>query len=265
MTVYLELTKQFNAGRLRAVLSSGQAVVLHRLAVMSKDGDWILREEKEALDHVLAVLAVHKAKYRFGAPLDTRWMAGGWSAHFEFQEGGLRIRTDFVARPPRVTSADLAAMWSVMEGRDPPFVGVRLLADLKKTNREKDYAVIGELARLLTDPSERLLYSRSARDLIRMTAEDPSLAAALVPERPLLSRIGEGKERLEECLDAERRTLMRENEQRLEAYLTAAQRWSSAWPGVSHRISGMALPEAHRIVVEEARTKLPESVLPKPS
>ena len=102
MTVYLDLTRQFNAGRLRAVLSSGQAVVLHRLAVMSKDGDWILREEKEALDHVLAVLASRKARYRFGAPLDTRWMAGGWSSHFEFQENGLRIRTDFVTRPPRV-------------------------------------------------------------------------------------------------------------------------------------------------------------------
>jgi len=34
-------------GRLRAILASGQAVVLYRLAIMSKDGDWILREETE--------------------------------------------------------------------------------------------------------------------------------------------------------------------------------------------------------------------------
>ncbi len=33
---YVELTTAFNRGRLRAVLSSGQAVVMHRLAVMSK-------------------------------------------------------------------------------------------------------------------------------------------------------------------------------------------------------------------------------------
>jgi len=39
MSVYLALTCEFNEGALRAILSSGQAVVLHRLAVMSKDGD----------------------------------------------------------------------------------------------------------------------------------------------------------------------------------------------------------------------------------
>jgi len=43
--IYLDLTRQFNHGRLRAVLAGGQAMVLHRLAIMSKDGDWILRED----------------------------------------------------------------------------------------------------------------------------------------------------------------------------------------------------------------------------
>jgi hypothetical protein len=47
MNPYLDLTREFNAGRLRAVIASGQAVVLHRLAIMSKDGDWILLEDPE--------------------------------------------------------------------------------------------------------------------------------------------------------------------------------------------------------------------------
>ncbi|MEI8138991.1 MAG: hypothetical protein WCI03_03895 [bacterium] len=47
--IYQELTQAFNAGRLRAILSSGQAVVMHRLAVMSKDGDWILGETPAVL------------------------------------------------------------------------------------------------------------------------------------------------------------------------------------------------------------------------
>jgi hypothetical protein len=98
--IYLDLTREFNAGRLRAIISSGQAAVLHRLAVMSKDGDWILQEDDEALDHVLRTLARHGARYRFGAPLDRRWLAGGWSAHFEFNQAGLRVRADFVTRPP---------------------------------------------------------------------------------------------------------------------------------------------------------------------
>jgi len=45
MNIYVDLTNQFNDGRLRAILSSGQAVVLHRLAIMSKDGDWIVRRK----------------------------------------------------------------------------------------------------------------------------------------------------------------------------------------------------------------------------
>ena len=70
-------TSAFNAGRSRAIISSGQAVVLHRLAVMSKDGDWLLREDEEALAFILTVLADRDATYRFGAPLDLRWMRGG--------------------------------------------------------------------------------------------------------------------------------------------------------------------------------------------
>jgi hypothetical protein len=68
----VKLTHEFNEGRLRAILASGQAVVLYRLAIMSKDGDWILREEPEALAHVLETLARHGARYRYGAPLDLR-------------------------------------------------------------------------------------------------------------------------------------------------------------------------------------------------
>ena len=72
VSIYLELTHAFNSGGMRAILSSGQAVVLHRLAVMSKDGDWILRETPEALDAVRGVLDYRHARYRFGAPLDVR-------------------------------------------------------------------------------------------------------------------------------------------------------------------------------------------------
>lgn len=54
---------------------------------------------------------------------------------------------------------------------DVPFVGAADLCELKKTNREKDYAVIGELARLIPDRRQQLLLSRSARDLIRVARE----------------------------------------------------------------------------------------------
>ncbi len=135
MNIYLELTQQFNRGRLRAVLAGGQAVVLHRLAIMSKDGDWILREDEEAAAHVLGVLEACGARYRFGAPLDPRWLAGGWSSHLEFRSETLRVRTDFVTRPPRLDARALERLWEGQTDTETPRAAPRELAEMKKTNR----------------------------------------------------------------------------------------------------------------------------------
>ncbi|MBI2829307.1 MAG: hypothetical protein HYX77_08570 [Acidobacteria bacterium] len=62
--VYFELTRELNRLAPVAALSSGQAVVYYRLAIMSKDGDWIVREEPEACEHILAVLVQRDARYR---------------------------------------------------------------------------------------------------------------------------------------------------------------------------------------------------------
>ena len=61
---YLELTEELNRGRRRALLSSGQAEVVHRLAIMSTDGDWLLREDAEAVTHALEVLSRRGAQPR---------------------------------------------------------------------------------------------------------------------------------------------------------------------------------------------------------
>ena len=257
---YLELTEAFNRGRRRALVSSGQAVVLHRLAIMSKDGDWVLREDEEATAHVLDVLAHRGARYRFGAPLDVRWLAGGWSAHFEHWRDGLRLRTDFVTRPPRLAPDALDRLWHAADATGSDVVPVEPLVLMKMTMREKDYAVIGELARLLDDPRSQVLFSRSSRDLMRLEADHPGLLAALAPRRPLLAVVGEGRDALEEALDRERRTLMRADEARLALYRAAAVAWAAAWPAVSREIAELPLPEAHRIVVGRAEGVLPYAV-----
>jgi hypothetical protein len=260
MTVYLDLTREFNSGRLRAVLSGGQAVVLHRLAIMSKDGDWVVREDQEALAHVLGVLSRGGARYRYGAPLDVRWMGGGWSSHFQWQQDDLRVRADFCTRPARLTPAELEGMWEEQVGRDPPFLGARLLAETKKTNREKDYIVIGELARLMPDARDRLLYSRSAGDLLELARQYPRLVKELLAHRPLLARVADGREALEIALDAERRALIHANERRLGRYLEAARSWSEAWPAIAHQIRDLRLHEAHRHIVRRAEALLPTTV-----
>jgi hypothetical protein len=254
---YLELTEEFNRGRLRALLSSGQAVVVHRLAIMSKDGDWILREDAEAVGHILEVLSFHGARYRFGVPLDLRWLAGGWSAHFEFRREALRLRTDFVTRPPRIAAYQLARMWEEAEATGNEVVRPEPLAAMKLTNREKDYAVVGELARMMTDPRSQLLYSRSSRDLIELAQEHPAALAEMISERPLLAYVAEGREVLEEALDSERRALIHANEERLARYQAAAEAWAELWPDVQRQTASLPLLDAHRLVTERAEGVLP--------
>jgi hypothetical protein len=260
MNIYVDLTNQFNDGRLRAILSSGQAVVLHRLAIMSKDGDWIVREEVEALTWILQVLQSHGARYRFGAPLDARWLAGGWSSHFEFTKDNLRVRTDFVSRPPRIDEKRLSTIWLEQENRRPPFVNRADLAELKKTNREKDYAIIGELARKMEKREDRVRYGRSARDILDIYKDAPTLVLGILLKRGIEESALANIETLETALDAERRRLMHTNERRLERYSAAAQRWAESWKEVEKETVGRSLMEAHKIIRKRAAGVLPFTI-----
>lgn len=258
MSIYTELTRQFNEGETRAILAGGQAVVMHGLAMMSKDGDWVIRETGDACHHILNVLAQYGATYRFGAPLDIRWLAGGWSAHLEFMLEDIRVRTDFVTRPPRLDAKALARLWPEAASEAVAFAPAAELAEMKKTLREKDYAVIGELARVLDDVEEQLLYSRSARDIIDLNAKHPDIVEKLAEHRAVLKCAGSGRDALEEALDRERRQLMRADENRLNAYKSAASEWADEWPAIQRMIAGLPLLQAHSIVVQRATELLPQ-------
>ncbi len=258
--IYIELTRKFNSGKIRAIISSGQAVVLYKVSVMSKDGDWILREEKEALSHILSVLSDYGAVYRFGAPLDIRWMRFGWSSHFEFMHENVRIRTDFCTRPPRISATDLESIWVNQKESDIPLIGLRPLIELKKTNRERDYAVIGELSRLISDEREQLLVSRSARDILRIAEQFPDAFQNAQTIRPCLVAANQGREALEIELDAERRHLMKANEERLQNYMQAASIWRKEWRTVKKEVDGCPLAKAHQHICKKAEDLLPMNI-----
>jgi hypothetical protein len=134
------------------------------------------------------------------------------------------------------------------------------LANMKRTNREKDYAVIGELARKMPDVDNRLLHSRSARDLIQLAEQYPDCVRRLMEKRPTLMAIDRGREALETALDAERRQLIRANEERLAKYMDAAKPWAAIWPALSRQMEGLTLSEAHRLMVQRAEPLLPFQV-----
>lgn len=152
---------------------------------------------------------------------------------------------------------DRVRLWTEAESGHREVVGLEALARLKMTRREKDYAVIGELARRMGDPVSQLLFSRSSRDLLQIAQEHQDALAATLPRRPLLARVGDGRAALEEALDRERRELMRADEERLRCYAAAAEGWASLWPEVTRKVAGLPLPEAHRIMSARAEAVLP--------
>lgn len=149
-------------------------------------------------------------------------------------------------------------MWQAQENAEIPFVGMRDLVLMKMTQREKDYPIIGELARRLPEVPDQLRFSRSARDLLQIARQFRQEAERVVELRPLISLAIDGEtERLAEALDAERRQLMRADEERLFRYQDAAQAWAAAWPDVEERAAGLPLESAHAIVCAEAESRLP--------
>ena len=246
--VYFALTEEFNRSGRIAVLGSGQAVVWHRLAIMSKDGDWILRETEAACARALSVLGERGARYRLGAPLDVDWLAGGWSSHFEFfDQRRRRMRCDFFSRPPRLSSEEVEALFT--DPGQPPVVGLDALVRMKQSQRAKDYAVIGELARRL--PAERELALTTDPDRILALAplhpgsERPAARAARTGDR--LAVVRAVAEEVDE--------LQRRDRDRLAAYEKAAEPYLAAVARLDR--DDLALPGGHRRLLDLAARLLP--------
>jgi len=252
--LYFELTREFNQLGPAAVLSSGQAVVYYRLAIMSKDGDWIVRETDGACAHLRSVLSKYGARHRPSAPLDARWLSGGWSSHFEFLDPRQRrIRCDFVSRPPRVSAESLSAMFRDSTASQTLLVVDRdVLIRLKQTARAKDYAVIGELARQLP-PDQEIQWTTDVDRVLELAtltdraASRPSVQAA---------RNGMGRGAVVAALALELDALQQSDRDRLVRYQQAAEAYLHEFR--ESALGRLPLEQAHEVACRLAEALLPQ-------
>jgi hypothetical protein len=255
--IYFELTEAFNATGPTVALASGQAVVYYRIAIMSKDGDWIIRETREACAIVFDELEARGARYRPAAPLDVRWLAGGWSSHFEFFDARQRrVRCDFVSRPPRVSQAAIDALF-VRTGKPPALnvVDRAALIALKQTQRAKDYSVIGELATQLP-PEEEIEVTTDPDRIVALaptfgqTSSRAAVRAALAPDMNRRAVVVALAEEIDAMQQADRRHVT--------AYEAAAQPYLEACRTLN--VSTLGLREAHARMLQIAERLLPQTV-----
>ena len=252
--IYFELTEAFNKDEPTVALASGQAVVFYRIAIMSKDGDWVIRESPDACERVLLELERRGARYRIGAPLDVRWLAGGWSSHFEFFDASRRrVRCDFVSRPPRASPASIELLFSSARSRllavDP-----ESLILMKQTQRAKDYAVIGELAALL--PQTREIELSTDPDRILTLAPVVGTSSTRPAVRAALS--GAGRRAVVSALAEETDELQQRDAARLALYEEAAKPYIAACRAAP--FGDLPLREAHARLCEIAERWLPRTI-----
>ena len=143
-----------NSHKVNYILISGQAAVLYGAATFSEDIDIWVSPEIENWNKFLGVLKKFKAKiYKLTPPLTEEHIRKGHGFHFEFPEDNRKMTwfLDVMGVVPRIKSFS-KALESVNFYKTPwgtiPVIGLRDLAELKKTRRLQDYAIISNLARI---------------------------------------------------------------------------------------------------------------------
>jgi hypothetical protein len=220
------------------------------VTLASKDGDFILREEPAACARVLEVLGQRGACYRPGAPLDVRWLAGGWSSHFEFADDKQRrVRCDFFSRPPRIARE---AIDRIFASADDPLLVIDLesLIRMKRTQRAKDYAVIGELAAGLPPEREILLTT----DPDRLLQLAPRYGGGIA-RPPVRAAVTGDRDAVVVALAREQDRQQRADRARLEAYAAAGETYLGAFNRMP--AADRTLPASHARATALAERLLP--------
>ncbi len=251
---YLELVRRAQARGIRCAITSGMACVAFEVADSTKDCDLLC--DPEMADKFVALLSESPlgdspCQYRgnISPPLDARWLKGGWTSHFEWP--GTDGYLDVFGIAPRARSS-----W--LEGTTPIYAHPHVVADMKRTGRDKDWPFLTALGVKLVesgDPRGWLhIYDEDRMGELRV--KHPEIPTAIIESRPLLQMLLDRNVALAAALRLERTFWMelsklrvREYEHLLPPYLVAVRKASAG--------RTMSLLEDHQLRVACAERHLP--------
>jgi hypothetical protein len=251
---YLDLVRGAQARGIRCAITSGMACVAFEIAESTKDCDLLC--DPEMADNFLGLLAESPlgdspCRYRgnISPPLDGRWLKGGWTSHFEWP--GTDAFLDVFGIAPRARSS-----W--LEGSPAIYAHPHVVADMKRTGRDKDWPFLTGLGIKLVEGGDPRgwLHIYDEDRMADLLVEHPEIPPAILESRPLLRILTNGVPGLAVALRLERTFWMelsklrvREYEKPLRPYL-AAVRTASAGKRLS-------LLEDHQLRVACAEDHLP--------
>jgi hypothetical protein len=166
-------------------ITSGMACVHYGVAATTKDCDVLctpgMSDEFRNLiaETTLRGLLPH---YRgnISPPLDERWMRGGWTAHFTWKTRPDEACLGVFGNAPRSSSAWERQLAGI-------YARPNVVAEMKRTNREKDWAFATSLGGQMLDAGDPngWLHLHDA-DVLRLCARQGGPPAHLMTLRPLL-------------------------------------------------------------------------------
>lgn len=197
----------------------GQACVFYGAAQFSKDVDFLLLASEENFTGLRSALRELGAERIAVPPFDPAALARGHAVHFRCPSGETKgLRIDVMTRlrdlPPFEVLWERRTTITVEGGAEISLLSVEDLVSAKKTQRDKDWPMIGALVEghyMATggEPNgERarfwLLESRTPERLLELVQRFPAEKEQLVIRRPLLAlAVASDLPRLREALDAE--------------------------------------------------------------
>jgi hypothetical protein len=197
----------------------GQACVFYGAAQFSKDVDFLLLASEENFTGLRSALRELGAERIAVPPFDPAALARGHAVHFRCPSGETKgLRIDVMTRlrdlPPFEVLWERRTTITVEGGAEISLLSVEDLVSAKKTQRDKDWPMIGALVEghyMATggEPNRErarfwLLESRTPERLLELVQRFPAEKEQLVIRRPLLAlAVASDLPRLREALDAE--------------------------------------------------------------
>jgi hypothetical protein len=246
-------------GELRAAgipfaITSGQACVYYGIQQTTKDSDWIV--DLSGIDVLRQVLAGWdkrnpcQAEYRSicGAPLDPKYLRCGWTSHLAIVERTAEVEhhVDIFGKPPRVQRLEA-------DPGDVEIASRHVVAQMKKTDRDKDWPVVFSLGRQMLERGDwrGVLHVQDTDMLADAWAEvPPENRSELTRQRPLLALIERSPQRLRRAIAVERALWVAVNQARYGSYQRAWKQFFRRWrsePGMQWPLAA-PFHQQHQVV-----------------
>ena len=182
---YEDLVRKLRDRGVICAITSGLACVHYGVAETTQDCDLLCHPG--SFDELLNLLSATRVgdmacRYRgnISPPLDARWHQGGWTSHFEWLAGAHAVTLDVFGHALRES-----APW----GQEVLglYAGPQTVAEMKRTNRDKDWAFITALGeRMIEAEDERGWLHIFNADTLAELMRDNRCPPELVSRRPAL-------------------------------------------------------------------------------